>query len=196
MGLCLPRLPSLPSLPNAPVRSRSALNAFKRFQNVSRCSRTLPSVPKFSLCQCLLTYIHTYHTIPYWIMLPSLPSLLSAPTGSQNVRNVFKRFHNASRRSTTLPNVLKLSLCLCLFTYHAIPYGTMLTIPPYSPQKPYMWDRPGNLYQVLLVLQFQASSFSRCVCLSCTKHVGNLYLSVTFRRMQDSIIGSFVFLKP
>ena len=60
-------------------------------------------------------------------------------------------------------------------------------------KKTYIWDRSSNLYQVLHVLQFQISSFSRCVR---KKHVGILYLSVTFGRIQDSIIGSIVFLEP
>ena len=38
-------------------------------------------------------------------MLPSLPSPLAAPMRSQNARNTFKRYHNVSRRPTTLPNV-------------------------------------------------------------------------------------------
>ena len=80
--------------------------------------------------------------------------------------------------------------------YHTMPYGIMLTISPYTPQKPYIWDRSGNLYQFLHVLQLQTSSFSRCVCVSCKKHVGILYLSVTFGKLQDSIIGSLVFLEP
>ena len=86
------------------------------------------------------TYIYTipHHTIPYGIMLASLLSLLNAPKRSQNALNAFKRFHNASRRSITLPNVPNFSLCLCFLTYYTTPYGIMLTITPYTPHKPYI----------------------------------------------------------
>ena len=144
----------------------------------------LPNVPKSSLCSCLLTYI------PYHI-LPSLTSLLNAPhtlpKRSKNIQTFpqrFKTLHNAAKQ---------------FYAYHTIPYQMGLCSPynnTHHKNHTYEWDRPGNLHEVLHVLQLQTNSISRCVCVSCKKHAGNLYLSATFGKMQDSIIGSIVFLKP
>ena len=72
----------------------------------------------------------------------------------------------APKRSQAFPNSLYACVYLHTRPYHTRPYGIMLTIPPYTPQRPYIWDRPDKLYQVLHVLQFQTSSFTRYVCVS------------------------------
>ena len=93
------------------------------------------------------------------------------PKNSKRIRAVPKR----PNRSKTLPNSLYAYAYLSTIPYHTRQYhtyGIMLTIQPYSQRKPNIWDWSGNLYQVLHVLQFQTSSFSRCVCVSCKTHVG------------------------
>ena len=116
------------------------------------------------------------------MMLPSLPSLLNAHIRSQNARNVFKSVHNASRRSTMLP---KPSPNIFMFMLTCIPYHTCRISMAACIKSP-----------ACAPLLFKTSSFSRCVYVSCKKHVGKLYLSVTFGKILVLIIRSFVFLEP
>ena len=129
-------------------------------------------------------------------MLRRLPSLPNAPRQSQIARNAIELFRDVSSCPKTLPNVPKLSLCLCLL--HDIQSHTILYYAyhkSYTPQKLDLWDRCRNLYQVLHALQLQTRSFSRCVYALCEKHVGILYLSDKSGKTKDSIIGSLAFLE-
>ena len=134
-------------------------------------------------------------------MMPSVPRLPDALIRSQNARNTFngsKMLQAVPKRSQTFPsyfyaNAYSHTIPYHTIPYHTRPYGVMLTIPPYTPQKPCIWDRPGNLYQVLHVLQIQTSSFSRCVCVPCKKHIGNLYLSVAFGKCKVRSLGHSCF---
>ena len=99
-----------------------------------------------------------------------------------------KSVETHSNVSTTLQAVPKrpqmfsiyLMFMFTYIIYNDIPYGIMLNIPPFTPQKLYLWEGVATFYQVLHVIQLQACSFSRCVCDSYNKEVRILYLSVKF----------------
>ena len=140
------------------------------------------SDPGKTLVQCYYATI-PYHTIHTCIWDYAYPACLACqtlpydPKALETYSNGSKTLWDAPKCSQTFPNSLYAYVYL-----HTIPdhMGLMLTIQEYTPQRPYIWDRYGKLYQVLHVLEFQTSSFSRCVCVSCKKHIGILYLSITF----------------
>ena len=176
MGLWLSVCLACQTLPYAPETVETQSNLSHTFQDGSKRSQTFLN----SLSMFMLIY-HTisYHTIPDGIMLASLPSLLNAPhTLPKRLKRIqtflqrFRTLHNAPKCSQTL-FVLMLTYIPC----HTIPYHTIWDYAYHTTihtTKTYIWNRPGNLYQVLHVFQFQTSSFSRCVCVSCKKHVGNI----------------------
>ena len=99
-------------------------NRFKTLRNVPRHLQTLPTCyHAYADSDTIRTYgiMLSIHTISYHMGL-CLPACLACQT-LQNALITFRRFPNASRRSKTLPNIPKLSSCLCLLTH--IPYHTV-----------------------------------------------------------------------
>ena len=139
------------------------------------------------LCLCLHTYIAAipYRTIWFYAAQPAQPAKRShkLPKRLKRIQTFpqrFKMLHNAARRSQIL-------LCSCLLTYHTIPYHMGVCLPYNHTHHKNHTCKIGLatcLYRVYHVLQFQTSSFSRCECVSYMKQVGNLYLPVTFGRIQ------------
>ena len=125
-------------------------------------------------------------------MLTGFPSVQNAPIRSQRARNTFKRFSNAPQLCPTFPNSLYAHAYL-----HNIPYQMGLYL-RYNHT-----HHENHTYEIGLATCIKTcmrSSFRQA-----PSHDANCFMQEASRetvsaihvwKMQDSIIGSFVFLEP
>ena len=85
-------------------------------------------------------------------------------------------------------------LILTCIPYHTIPYGIMLSIPPYKPQKHTYGIDLATCIKSCMCSSFRQDPSHDAYVLQCKKHAGNMYLSVTFGK--NARFDSFVFLEP
>ena len=141
-----------------------------------------------------IPYIHMGLCCPASLACQTLPY---DPKSLETHSNASTTLQAVPKRSQTFFDSLYAYAYLHNIQWHTIRDYAYLTTINYTKTIP--TERCGNLYQVLHVLQLQTSSFWRCVCVSCKKHVGILYRLVTFEknaRFDHWVTGSLVFLQP